>query len=489
MQAEARTKRGADARPDRKNRFGILAVIVLLVGYNVDPSHADSAAVDATEAEEALRRWNAEFERDLIPVSDGVHAAIGYGASVFAFIEGTDGIVMIDAGHHPIWSAEALADYRAISDKPIRAVIYTHAHIDHTGGARAFVPEGDSTIEVWAHPDYARESRTFNESGITANRMRGARQAGMLLPQEKRINNGVGPSVRPPDDSWRRPETRVPPNRFLEADTQSVTIAGIELELVANPGETKDQIYVWYPDKGVVFAGDNFYKSWPNLYAIRGTPYRDVDEWARAIEALLNVGADRLVGGHTRPIMGADAVREALTDYRDGMRSVLNQTIDGINKGLTPNQIVETVSLPESLGNNPILTPWYGHPEWAVRSIFNGYLGWFDGNATNLFPLSDREEALRIAALAGGPGQLLQNAERALSDGDDQWAAQLADYLIALEYESSSARDIKAAALTRLGRNQHTATARNYYLTAAQQLRRENARAGNESPEGEERKQ
>jgi uncharacterized sulfatase len=171
------------------------------------------------------------------------------------------------------------------------------------------------------------------------------------------------------------------------------------------------------------------------------------------------------------------------------MRSVLNQTIDGINKGLTPNQIVETVSLPESLGNNPILTPWYGHPEWAVRSIFNGYLGWFDGNATNLFPLSDREEALRIAALAGGPGQLLQNAERALSDGDDQWAAQLADYLIALEYESSSARDIKAAALTRLGRNQHTATARNYYLTAAQQLRRENARAGNESPEGEERKQ
>ena len=433
---------------------------------------ATSAQVAQTPATEKLTAWNSEFRRDIIQVADNVYAASGYGASVFTMIEGTDGIIMVDTGQELDVSREALVEFRKITNKPVRAVIYTHGHGDHINGARAFVPVGNSDIQVWSAPDFNAEARAFQSSGITFAGRRGMRQGGFALPDELRINNGVAPAVTPTiGESAFNPSDIVTPNRTMSAERQRITVAGVTLELVQNPGETKDQLYVWYPDKRVVFAGDNFYKSWPNLYAIRGTPYRDVDEWARGIDALLSVDADHLVGGHTRPISGAANVKSTLTTYRDGVRSIFDQTIAGINKGMTPDELAATVKLPPELASADVLTPYYGNPEWAVRSIFNGYLGWFDGNPTNLFRLSPKEEAARMAQLAGGTDMLLKQAHMSFKQGDAQWTAQLCDYLIALDHETSTARSLKADALTQLGQDQITATARNYYLTVAQELR------------------
>jgi uncharacterized sulfatase len=250
-------------------------------------------------------------------------------------------------------------------------------------------------------------------------------------------------------------------------------IAGIALELVANPGETDDELYVWMPDRKVLFAGDNFYRCLPNLYAIRGTPYRDVRQWANAVEQLLSKGASALVGGHTRPVVGDTAVREALTDYRDTIRFIFDKTIEGMNRGLTPDELVDYVQLPARLADKPFLQPYYGNVEWAVRSIFSGYLGWFDGNATTLFPLSPREKAQRLATLAGGSSRMLDAVRAALSAGDFQWAAELADQLLAIDPGARDVRTLKAQALEALAERMVTSTARNYYLSAAQELRAE----------------
>ena len=118
------------------------------------------------------------------------------------------------------------------------------------------------------------------------------------------------------------------------------------------------------------------------------------------------------------------------------------------------------------------LRPYYGNPEWAVRSIFNGYLGWFDGNATNLFPLNDEDEAKKVAKLAGGVDGLLRKADEAINDKDFQWAAQLCDYVLSLEPLNKAAMIIKADALSALAENILTTTARNYYLSSAIQLRK-----------------
>lgn len=161
-----------------------------------------------------------------------------------------------------------------------------------------------------------------------------------------------------------------------------------------------------------------------------------------------------------------------LTDYRDAVQFVHDKTVEGMNKGKTPDQLVEYVTLPEHLANKGYLQPFYGNVEFGVRTIFNFYLGWFDGNPTNLFQLTPKKEAERMAKLAGGKDKLMRAAQDALKNDDDpQWAAQLADYLIALDPTAKEPKLLNADALTALGHQTVTATARNYYLTVARELR------------------
>ncbi len=361
-------------------------------------------------------------------------------------------------------------DVRYPSLKPVKAIIFTHSHGDHTGGTAAFL--GHERPQIWAHENFGSEARPLVAGGVSFQNVRGARQAGFGLPPEERINNGIAP-VRYPKrgGSAFASDGETKPTHFLEGDRQTIEVAGIELELVSSPGETNDQLFVWYPASRVLFAGDNFYRSFPNLYAIRGTPSRSVRLWAESLGKLAEHHAAALVGGHTDPVLGASEVAQVVNDYRDAVLFIHDKTVEGMNKGLTPDELVEYVQLPVRLASKDYLQPFYGHPEWGVRSVFSGYFGWFDGNPTNLFRLSPKSEAERVVKLAGGADRLLKAANDALAADDSQWAAQLADYLLAIDKNDSEARRIKADALTKLARNMINATARNYCLTVAHELR------------------
>jgi alkyl sulfatase BDS1-like metallo-beta-lactamase superfamily hydrolase len=233
------------------------------------------------------------------------------------------------------------------------------------------------------------------------------------------------------------------------------------------PGETPDQIFVWLPDKKVLLPGDNFYKSFPNLYAIRGTAYRDVMDWVESLDKMRALHPEYLVPSHTRPISGADEIQATLTDYRDAIQFVHDQTVRAMNQGLTPDEIVQRVRLPDHLASRPYLQEYYGTVEWSVRSIFTGYLGWFSGDAADLFPLDARNRAEKIAELAGGREPLLERARAALADGESQWALELAGAVIELDGGDEEARAIRAAALRALAAAQVSANGRHYYLTQA----------------------
>ena len=304
--------------------------------------------------------------------------------------------------------------------------------------------------------------------------MRGARQGGFKLPPEQRINNGVARAYYPNRGGEvfsGGGDQKVEPTHTFSEPRKQIEIAGVKIDLVAVEGETADALYVWLPEQKVLFSGDNFYKSWPNAYAIRGTPYRAIRSWAQANDIMSKEGAEVLVPGHTRPIIGKDEVHQALTDYRDAIRFVFDKTIEGINQGMTPDMLVGYVKLPAELAEKDYLREYYGNVEWAVRAIFDGYLGWFDGNPSNLFPLPPEQEAQRMAKLAGGEAALLELAKQALADGDAQWSAQLCDHLLALDRQAREPKLIKADALTALAEKLLTATGRNYYLTYAQELR------------------
>jgi alkyl sulfatase BDS1-like metallo-beta-lactamase superfamily hydrolase len=415
-----------------------------------------------------LRAHSAEFTREVVTVVEGVHVAIGFGLANSVLIEGTDGVIIVDTMESAEAAGEVKAAFDTISSKPVRAIIYTHFHTDHTGGGR--IMAGDHQPEVYSHAETpGHMMRIANVTRETTYR-RAMRQFGTLLPEGGLINAGIGPQLR-------FDETKtlavLPPTRTFDSQKLELEIAGVRLVLIHAPGETPDQVVVWLPDKKVLLPADNFYKSFPNLYAIRGTAYRDVRLWVDSLDRMRALGAEYLVPHHTRPIIGAQAILETLTNYRDAIQFVHDQTIRWMNRGLTPQQIVERVQLPPHLAAQPYLREYYGTVAWSVRAIFEGYLGWFGGNATDLFPLSQAERAERLADLTGGQEALLSHAQRALASGDYQWALELTDQLILLNPERSQARQIRADALKALGEQQVAATARNYYLTQSLEARGE----------------
>ncbi|MHC4106158.1 MAG: MBL fold metallo-hydrolase, partial [Planctomycetota bacterium] len=349
-----------------------------------------------TYATKLLKARTAEFDQEVIKVMDGVYTAVGYSVQPVSMIIGKDGIIIVDTGMDTISAEQVLADFRRITDKPIKAIILTHSHGDHTGGVPVFADKDHPPI--WARSNFGSESKPLNAAGLTINNVRGARQGGFKLPPEKRINNGVAKAYWPKrGGAVFHSSDKIGPTHTFSASRKKLDIAGVKLELVAVNGETADALYVWLPEKRVLFAGDNFYKSWPNLYAIRGTMYRDVRAWADAVDKMLQEKPEFLVPGHTRPVIGKEKIAEMLMDYRDAIRFVFNKTIEGMNKGMTPDELVDYVKLPERFVDKDYLREYYGNMQWAVRQIFNAHLGWFDGNPSNLFPLNPREEALRLA--------------------------------------------------------------------------------------------
>jgi alkyl sulfatase BDS1-like metallo-beta-lactamase superfamily hydrolase len=195
--------------------------------------------------------------------------------------------------------------------------------------------------------------------------------------------------------------------------------------------------------------------------------------WVGSLTRLIGLGAEHVVPGHTRPVLGATKAGDALTAYRDGIKSVFDQTLEGMRKGERPDELVAHVKLPPHLAASPFLQEYYGTVEWSVRAIYSDHLGWFDGNATRLFPMPDKDRSQKIVALAGGVPQVLSSARDALTKGEFRWAAELADFVLGVDAGNVDARRIKAQALTELGERQTSANARNYYLSVAQYLLRD----------------
>ncbi|VGO17633.1 Putative alkyl/aryl-sulfatase YjcS [Pontiella desulfatans] len=432
-----------------------------------------AASVSGADTPETtlLKKRSAEFRQDVVRVAENVYTFTGHSVQPVSMIIGEDGLVIVDTGMDVQSAQGVLAEMRKITPLPVKAIILTHGHGDHTGGLPVFASEGSP--DIWARGNFGDEGHAFESAGLTITRKRGARQGGFLLPPEKRINNGVAQAYYPKrGGAVFGADKSVQPNKRLTEARKSIEVAGIQLDLVSLNGETQDALYVWYAGQRVLFAGDNFYKSWPNLYPIRGSAYRDVQAWANSVDMMLQENPDKLVPGHTRPITDKALVIEMLTNYRDAIRFVFDKTIEGMNKGLTPDELAETVKLPQKYAEKDYLKEYYGNVEWAVRSIFAGTLGWFDGNPTSLFSLPVKEEAERMAALAGGKDKLEQAAAQALENKDYQWTAQLCDHLIALDPAAAQPKLMKAAALEGLAPNLLTATGRNYYLTCAQELRK-----------------
>ena len=435
---------------------------ILLLVFSCSETEPIEQAKEATP--EDLINHTEEFRKEIIEVTEGIHVAVGFALANAIMIEGDGSNIIIDTTGTVETAQEVKDLFDSINSNPVEAIIYTHNHGDHTYGATVFAE--DST-EIYAHESTGKYlSRVI---GILRPIIssRSSRMFGNVLPREEVENNGIGPFLEIGRDG-RKPGLLYPTKTF--SDKLAFTAAGIEIELYHAPGETNDQLFVWLPEKRALFPGDNFYKTFPNLYTIRGTPYRDLVGWVNSIDMMRYLEPEYLVPSHTRPLVGAKTINNLLTTYRDAIQYVHDQTIRLMNMGMEPDEIAESLILPKHLGDSPYLQEFYGSPAWSAKNVFSGYLGWFDGNPSSLKPLPKKEEATNIINLAGGWEKLFQEAEQSYLNEEFQWSLQLTDYLLRMKPGDRQTQLLRQSALVALGAKESNPNSRYYYLSSAREL-------------------
>ena len=414
------------------------------------------------------------FQKEIVQLADNVYQAFGFAASNVYMIIGDDGLIIVDTSETTTAAANILAEFRKITDLPIKTIILTHSHRDHVSGASVFAEGG--TPEILASTRFSDDSlfvASDHPQPIKAMQVRTKRQFGIGLSYpDEIVGIGVGPGDRPLKGMGAG---AMSPTRRIGDEGETVTLHGIDLHLVRAPGETPDHIVVWYPEKRVLISGDNFYRSFPNLYAIRGTAYRDFDTWADTMDLLMGFEPDVLAPGHTKALFGAKTIKEVLTDYRDAIRHVVDETRNGMDAGLTIDELAHSVKLPPNLAEKPYLREYYGRVDFSVRAYFVGTMGWFDGNPTSLEPLAPREEALRFIEIAGGSDAIKDAIATSREKGDLQWALQLVDRLIHADQDGEAVRALKAEILRDRAVDQINCPTRHYYIQCAKELEQANS--------------
>ncbi|MFS0553831.1 alkyl sulfatase dimerization domain-containing protein [Brevibacillus sp. 179-C9.3 HS] len=408
------------------------------------------------------------FEKRIIEITEGVYQVMGVGLANTTMIEGKNGMIIVDTGDGMEEAAEHLEAFRKITDKPVSAIIYTHWH--YTLGTRVYVPEGqEDTVEIWSHElvDFNRSSNRAEL--LLTNTKKALTQFAMFLPSEgpdSCPNLGIGSYFI--DRKKGRTTGYVKPNRTVSKATKTV-IDGINVELIPSVSDTNDGLIIWLPEKGVAI-NNVMWGIFPNIGALRGDSFRDPRKWIESIRDIRSLHPTHIIGVHGLPISGVKESAKAIEDYHDGMQFVYDQTVRGINLGLSGDELVEFVKLPRHLESNPILQPFYGEVANAVRGIYSGLIGWYGNDTATIHPVSKKVEAEKIITGFGGMDNVIEQAQEAYEEQEYAWAAQLITYVLKLAPTHKIARQVKAMVLRKLAQATPSTITRNFYLTQALEL-------------------
>jgi len=401
-------------------------------------------------------------------ISQHVWAAISYDSAHVALIHTEEGNVIVDTAMNPSRADDAMEALGAVAPKgPVRAIIYTHSHLDHCGGTTAIASKD---TPIWAHENFTDHFVKQYQLFATIEGIRGKRQFGAHVSPEDVPSTGIGAR-----HDWEAPYREgglgmmYPTNTF--SGSKTLDFGDLEIELIEAPGETHDHIIVWIPEDKTLIAGDNFYWAFPNLYTLRGTSPRAVSSWFESIDVMRRKEAEHLLPMHTRPVHGAAEIATLLTGYRDAMQWIRDEVVRGANRGLDLDTLAETIRLPKHLAEPHYNKEFRGKIDWCVRAIYTNNLGWFDGRPERLFTHTRKEIAQREVELIGGAEKVLALAGRALDEHDPRWAIHL---LVKLEDSGLGSREARyelANAYEALARESYNFDGRAYLLESALELR------------------
>lgn len=387
-------------------------------------------------------------------------------------VEGEKQLVVIDTTTSVEHARVAAGRLRKMTDKPVAAVIYTHHHVDHINGTTAFITREDAAsgrVKVIAAQNFMREAALENAAVGPIMGLRAGYMYGVLLPpnaEGKQFHIGCCGFNPLGSSGYIEPNTFVP----MDGETE-MTLAGFRFIFFATGGEAASHLGIYLPEQKVLFTGDEIQgPTFPQLHSLRGTRPRDIERWFGAIDRMRGYAAEYMVPSHAQIVTGKAEVSKILTHYRDAMQYVHDQSVRLINMAFTPDEIAETVKLPDSVIIEPWTVEYYGNVDVSARNVYGGYISWWNGDPAELRPTPRLERARRTVEMMGGRDRVFAAAEKAFFDGDPQWAAELTTPLIRVNREDWPARHLKAAALRVLGYRQTSSSLRGFYLTGAREL-------------------
>ncbi len=431
------------------------------LAYTEESDHVHPALID----------HGRKMQQAILQVDDNIYLGYGYGINTPVMIEGDDGIIIVDPGESVEMASVVRNEFRRITDNPLKAIIYSHNHIDHISGVRAW-----TTDEAVA----SGEVKIIAEEGLTAAVANWSSNLGTLFGhrtsytgakhveegEHGTVNDGLGPRFMQGQISFIEPNVLIP--HLGELD---ITISGVRMKIVNVPSETKDELVIYFPGQKILHAaevlqGENF----PNLHSIRGTKFRDPSMWFKGIDVMRQFDTEIMINSHGRPVEGKAAVDNVLTSYRDAIQFTHDQTIRYMNEGQTPDELVESVNLPEHLASHPWLGEHYGTVDHAVRQIYVGYNGFFEGDPWQLEPMSYDQRAKAMVEIMGGRKTIINNATAAIEAGNYTWAAEILSHNITADRADMESRLLKSKAYRLWAADQVNINWRNWALNAAAEL-------------------
>ncbi len=421
----------------------------------------------------------------LFEVADGIYQVRNLDLSNMTIIEGKEGITVVD----PLVSEETAKVgldlyYKHRGQKPVKAVIYTHSHVDHYGGVRGVVSEDDvksGKAKIYAPEGFLEAAVAENVMAGTAMSRRASYMYGNLLPPDPKGQVGAGLGTTTSAGTV----TLIPPTDIVTKTGQKETIDGLTYEFLMAPGSEAPSEMLWFiEEKKAISAAEDATHTLHNTYSLRGAKIREPLPWSKYLnQALLMWGdkAEVLFAQHHWPTWGKENVVELLEKQRDLYRYINDETLRMANQGMTMREIAEAFKLPDSLSKFWANRGYYGSIYHDVAATYVLYLGWFDGNPSTLHALPPVDASKKYVEFMGGADAVLQKAKESCGKGDYRWVAEVANHVVFADPNNQDAKKLVADALEQMGYQAESGPWRNFYLSGAKELRDGVVKAGTPS--------
>lgn len=411
----------------------------------------------------------------LFKVAEGLYQVRNLDLSNMTIIEGREGLTIVD----PLVSAETAKIgldlyYAHRPRRPVKAVIYTHSHVDHYGGVRGIVNEADvtaGTVKIYAPEGFLEAAVAENIMAGNAMSRRASYMYGNLLPPDPKGQVGAGLGTTTSAGTI----TLIPPTDIITKTGEKRVIDGLNYEFLMAPGSEAPSEMLWYIEEmKAISAAEDATHTLHNTYSLRGAKIREPLPWSKYLNEVLTMWGDKaevMFAQHHWPSFGNAEVTKLLRSQRDLYRFINDETLRLANHGFTEVEIAEKFKLPKSLDAVWANRGYYGSINHNVKATYVLYLGWFSGNPATLHELPPAEASKNYVEFMGGAAAVLDKAKMSFDKGEYRWVAQVVNHVVLADPNNKAARDLQADTLEQMGYQAESGPWRNFYLSGAKELR------------------